>query len=64
MNDIRSEEFAAQAGGAGNRVRLDARARVVPGFYRDPQFKLEIMEHPDGRRLDIRYIPNAAASGI
>ncbi|MGA7239310.1 MAG: hypothetical protein WBY44_26745 [Bryobacteraceae bacterium] len=59
MVDILSDEFAAQAAAAGDRARLDALAHGVPVFYRDPHTKLEIMEHPDGRRFEIRYVPNA-----
>jgi len=58
MADILSDEFAAQTA-AGESARLDALARGVPVFYRDPETKLEIMEHPDGRRFEIRYNPNA-----
>lgn len=57
--DIFSDEFAAQAFEAGNRARLDLLARGIPVFYRDSVSKLEIMERPDGRRFEIRYIPNS-----
>jgi hypothetical protein len=59
MVDILSDEFAAQAAAAGDRARLDALARGVPVFYEDPQSGLDIMEQPDGRRFEIRFIPNA-----
>ncbi len=58
MLDILSDEFAAQAAAAGDRARLDALARV-PVFYEDPQSGLDVMEQPDGRRFEIRFIPNA-----
>ena len=61
MVDILSDEFAAQAAAAGNRARLDALARGVPVFYEDRQSGLEIMEQPDGRRFEIRFIPNASS---
>ena len=56
-----SEEFAAQAAAAGNRARLDALARGVSVFYEDPATGLDVMERPDGRRFEVRYIPNAPA---
>jgi hypothetical protein len=61
VTDILSDEFAAQAAAAGNRARLDLLARGIPVFYRDPITKVELMEMPDGRRFEIRYIPNAPA---
>ena len=57
--DIFSDEFAAQAMAAGNRARIDALARSVPVFYEDPETGLDVMHCPDGRRFEIRFIPNA-----
>jgi hypothetical protein len=31
----------------------------VPVFYRDSETGLEVMEQPDGRKFEIRYIPGA-----
>lgn len=59
MVGILSDEFAAQTAAAGERARLDALAKGVPVFYEDRQSGLDIMEHPDGRRFEIRFIPNA-----
>ncbi len=56
-----SEEFVRQVGEAGNRARLDLLAHGIPVFYRDPRTKLDIMEQPDGRRFEIRYIPGGPA---
>jgi hypothetical protein len=59
MIDILSDEFAVQAAAAGESARLEALARGVPVFYEDPQSGLDVMELPDGRRFEIRFIPNA-----
>jgi hypothetical protein len=57
--DILSDEFARAAAVAGDQARRDALARGVPVFYRDPVLGVEVMEQPDGRRFEIRYIPGA-----
>jgi hypothetical protein len=51
MDDILSDEFAAQAAAAGERARLDALAKGVPVFDEDPKTGLDIMEQPDGETL-------------
>ena len=57
--EILSDEFARAAGAAGDQARRDALARGVTVFYRDPVLGVDVMEQPDGRRFEIRYIPGA-----
>lgn len=57
--DILSEEFARKAAAAGDRARLELLSRGLPVFYEDPKTGLDVMEQPDGRRFEIRYIPNS-----
>jgi hypothetical protein len=55
--DIFDEEFTRQAEQAWNRARDEALANGIPVFYR--QHGIEIMEQPDGRRFEIRFISGA-----
>ena len=57
--DILSPEFTRQAEAAWDRARDEALARGVPVFYRNDRTGIEIMEHSDGRRFEIRFIPGA-----
>lgn len=57
--DIFSEEFTGQAEGAWDRARGEALARGAPVFYQDDETGVEIMEQPDGRRFEIRFIAGA-----
>jgi hypothetical protein len=57
--DILGPEFAREAEAAWDRARNQALARGVPVFYRNDRTGLEIMEQPDGRRFEIRFIPGA-----
>ena len=57
--DILSPEFTREAEAAWDRARNQALARGVPVFYRNDRTGLEIMEHPDGRRFEIRFIAGA-----
>lgn len=56
--DILSPEFTREAE-AWDRARNQALARGVPVFYRNDRTGLEIMEQPDRRRFEIRFIPGA-----
>lgn len=57
--DILSPEFTREAEATWDRARNQALARGVPVFYRNDRTGLEIMEQPDGRRFEIRFIPGA-----
>lgn len=55
--DIHSEEFHRFVAEAGERARLETLAAGVPVFYLDDG--LDVMEQPDGRKFEIRWIPGA-----
>ena len=57
--DIFSEEFSRQAAEAGNNARLNLLKQGIPVFYRDETINSYVMEQPDGRKFEIRYIPGA-----
>lgn len=46
---------------AGAKARLDTLKAGVPVFYADVETDVDVMEQPDGRRFEIRYIPGAPA---
>ena len=51
------DDFIAAVIEAGNRARLETLQAGVPVFYRE--LKVDIMEQPDGKKFEIRYIPGA-----
>jgi hypothetical protein len=57
--DILADEFTRGAEAAWDRARDEALARGVPVFYRDHGTGVEIMQQPDGRRFEVRFIPGA-----
>jgi hypothetical protein len=57
--DILSEEFTRKVIEACGQARRETLAAGIPVFYRDKETGLDIMEQPDGRRFEIRYIPGA-----
>lgn len=50
--------FDEEAYAAGHAAFLEMLAAGVPVFYRDDS-GLNVMEQPDGRRFEIRWIPGA-----
>ena len=56
---ILSEEFSQQAAEAGNQARLQLLKQGIPVFYQNEETGIEIMEQPDGRKFEIRYVPGA-----
>ena len=58
-NDILSQEFTLEAENAWDRARDEAVARGIAVFYRDNESGIEIMQQPDGRRFEIRFIAGA-----
>ncbi len=48
-----------QAEGAWDRARNEALARGAAVFYQDEETGGEIMQQPDGRRFEIRFIADA-----
>lgn len=63
MDDGRlfTEEFKAAIIAAGRQARIETLQAGVPVFYKDFRRDIEIMEMPDGRKFEIRYIPGAPA---
>jgi len=53
-----SPEFDAAAYAAGHQAFLESLAAGLPVFYLDHD-GVEVMELPDGRRFEIRWIPGA-----
>ncbi len=52
-------DFTAAVKAAGNQARLATLQAGVPVFYRDFARKLDVMEEPDGRKYEIRFIRGA-----
>jgi hypothetical protein len=57
--EIGSEEFTRQMQENARRAREESFALGLPVFYRDWETGIDIMEHPKGRRFEIRYITGA-----
>jgi len=56
---ILGDDFTAAVRAAGARAREETLEAGVPVFYRDSASDLEVMEQPDGRRFEIRFLPGA-----
>ncbi len=54
-----TEAFSAAVVLAGARARLETLKAGVPVFYLDANLDLDVMEQPNGRRFEIRFIPGA-----
>ena len=44
---------------AGSRARLETLKAGIPVFYRDWKQNLDVMEQPDGRKFEVRFIAGA-----
>ncbi len=55
--DIFSDEFDAAVKAAIADATAETLKAGVPLFYRDDHTGLEVMEMPDGRIFEIRYLP-------
>jgi hypothetical protein len=53
------EDFKAAVRLAGAQARIETLQAGVPVFYRDNVRKLNIMEHPGGRKFEIRFLEGA-----
>jgi hypothetical protein len=53
------DEFKAAVRLAGARARIETLQAGVPVFYRDIRRNLDIMEHPSGRKFEIRFLDGA-----
>ena len=51
--------FSAAIVAAGSRARLDTLQAGIPVFYRDWKQNLDVMEQPDGRKFEVRFIAGA-----
>jgi hypothetical protein len=56
--DFASSDFDRAAYNAGRSAFVEMLARNLPVFYVDAE-GLNVMELPDGRRLEIRWLPGA-----
>jgi len=61
IHDIFSDEFDAAAKAAIAQARQETLEAGASLFYRDDRTGLEIMEMPDGRMFEIRYLPGQPA---
>ncbi|MBV9937015.1 MAG: hypothetical protein JO150_00805 [Acidobacteriaceae bacterium] len=57
--DIFSEDFSQKAAEAGNQARLQLLKQGIPVCYLDSEFGVDVIEYPDGRKVEIRFIPGA-----
>jgi hypothetical protein len=57
--DILSDEFTRQADSGWDHARDEPLAEGIPVFYRDNKTGFEIMQQPDPRRFEIRFIAGA-----
>jgi hypothetical protein len=53
------DQFKAAVRLAGARARIETLQAGVPVFYRDTRRNLGIMEHPSGRKFEIRFLHDA-----
>jgi len=53
------EDFIAEVIAAGARARIETLEAGVPVFYLDRARNLDILEQPDGRTYEIRFIAGA-----
>lgn len=51
--------FSAAIVAAGSRARLETLKAGIPVFYRDWTQNLDVMEQPDGRKFEVRFIAGA-----
>ncbi len=59
IHDFSSPEFDEAIKASSARARQEALDAGVPVFYLDSASGLNIMEQPDGRKFEIRWVPGA-----
>lgn len=59
QSGLLSKNFIADAILATSEARLETLRAGVPVFYRDAERNLDLLEQPDGRKFEIRFIPGA-----
>jgi hypothetical protein len=57
--ELLSDGFSAAIVSAGAHARLETLKAGIPIFYRDWKQNLDVMEQPDGRRFEVRFISGA-----
>jgi hypothetical protein len=60
--EFASKEFDDAVRAAGRKAFEESLAAGLPVFYLDDD-GLNVMEQPDGRRFEIRWIPGAPSGG-
>lgn len=50
------DDFKAAVRLAGARARIETLQAGFPVFYRDTEQNMDIMEHPNGRKFEIRFL--------
>lgn len=53
------DDFKAAVRVAGAQARIETLQAGVPVFYRDRARNLNIIEHPSGRKFEIRFLDGA-----
>ncbi|HMF74297.1 MAG TPA: hypothetical protein VK604_01415 [Bryobacteraceae bacterium] len=53
------DDFKAAVRLAGARARIETLQAGFPVFYRDARRNMDIMEHPNGRKFEIRFLDGA-----
>ena len=53
------DDFKAAVRVAGAQARIEALQAGVPVFYRDSGRNLHVVEHPSGRKYEIRFLEGA-----
>ncbi len=54
------DDFTAAVQSACAHARIETLRAGVPVFYQDRKRNLDIMEQPNGRKYEIRFLPGAA----
>ena len=53
------DEFKTAVRFAGGQARIETLQAGIPVFYRDNARDLDIMEYPEGRKFEIRFLDGA-----
>ena len=59
IHDLFSDEFTAAVKAAIVHAREETLRAGVPIFYRDAKTGVNVLEQPDGRRFEIRFLAGA-----
>jgi hypothetical protein len=53
------DKFKAAIPLAGAEARIETLLAGIPVFYQDRARNMDVMEHPDGRKYEIRFLDGA-----